>query len=125
MRISHWPKLSHASTENFCVHARNKGNCNRSVLPVIFSQPIHAPMLMILFSFRTLLSASSLSIIRTLLDQKAHDDLRVMGCLMLVDFLNGQVAYITRRHLHLLIIGIVIYLTLGTFCRLTAHICLI
>ncbi|KAK3166230.1 hypothetical protein QOZ80_1AG0043130 [Eleusine coracana subsp. coracana] len=40
---------------------------------------------------RPLLATSSLSIIRTLLDQKAHDDSQVMGCLMLVDFLNGQV----------------------------------
>ncbi|KAL6647892.1 hypothetical protein ACP70R_015329 [Stipagrostis hirtigluma subsp. patula] len=38
-----------------------------------------------------LLATSSLSIIRTLLDQKAHDDLQIQGCLMLVDFLNGQV----------------------------------
>lgn len=30
-------------------------------------------------------------IVRTLLDQKSNDDLQVLGCLMLVDFLNGQV----------------------------------
>ncbi|KAG2593567.1 hypothetical protein PVAP13_5NG012501 [Panicum virgatum] len=40
---------------------------------------------------RPLLATSSLSTIRALLDQKAHDDLQVLGCLMLVDFLNGQV----------------------------------
>jgi len=38
-----------------------------------------------------LLATSSLSTIHTLLDMKAHDDLQVLGCLMLVDFLNGQV----------------------------------
>jgi len=40
---------------------------------------------------RPFLATSSLCTIRTLLDQKAHDDLQVLGCLMLVDFLNGQV----------------------------------
>lgn len=38
-----------------------------------------------------MLATSSLSTIRALLDQKAYDDLQVLGCLMLVDFLNGQV----------------------------------
>ncbi|KAL5221144.1 hypothetical protein ABZP36_025857 [Zizania latifolia] len=39
----------------------------------------------------SLLATSTLSIVRTLLDQRLNDDLRVLGCLMLVDFLNGQV----------------------------------
>uniref|UniRef100_A0A0D9V913 Uncharacterized protein n=1 Tax=Leersia perrieri TaxID=77586 RepID=A0A0D9V913_9ORYZ len=38
-----------------------------------------------------LLATSTLSIVRTLLDQRLSDDLRILGCLMLVDFLNGQV----------------------------------
>ncbi|KAF0919718.1 hypothetical protein E2562_031063 [Oryza meyeriana var. granulata] len=38
-----------------------------------------------------LLATSTLSLVRTLLDQRLSDDLRVLGCLMLVDFLNGQV----------------------------------
>ncbi|KAG8044560.1 hypothetical protein GUJ93_ZPchr0069g33268 [Zizania palustris] len=38
-----------------------------------------------------LLATSTLSIVRALLDQRLNDDLRVLGCLMLVDFLNSQV----------------------------------
>ncbi|XP_010232688.1 uncharacterized protein LOC100842021 isoform X2 [Brachypodium distachyon] len=38
-----------------------------------------------------LLATSTMCIVRTLLDQKSNDDLQVLGCLMLVDFLNGQV----------------------------------
>ncbi|VAH66920.1 unnamed protein product [Triticum turgidum subsp. durum] len=38
-----------------------------------------------------LLATSTLCIVRTLLDQKSSDDLQILGCLLLVDFLDGQV----------------------------------
>ncbi|XP_047054699.1 protein SEMI-ROLLED LEAF 2-like isoform X1 [Lolium rigidum] len=38
-----------------------------------------------------LLATSTLCLVRTLLDQESNDDLQVQGCLLLVDFLNGQV----------------------------------
>ncbi|KAH0461611.1 hypothetical protein IEQ34_009186 [Dendrobium chrysotoxum] len=38
-----------------------------------------------------LFATSILSIIRTLLDQTRQDDMRILGCLTLVDFLNNQV----------------------------------
>ncbi|XP_072964506.1 protein SEMI-ROLLED LEAF 2 isoform X2 [Typha angustifolia] len=37
-----------------------------------------------------LLSMSSLCIVRTLLEQTRQDDIRIIGCLLLIDFLNNQ-----------------------------------
>ncbi|KAJ8467428.1 hypothetical protein OPV22_029980 [Ensete ventricosum] len=39
-----------------------------------------------------LYATSLLSIVQTLLDQTRQDDMRILGCLVLVDFLNNQIA---------------------------------
>lgn len=44
-----------------------------------------------LYSCRPLFASSLLGIIRTLLEQTRHDEMRIMGCNALVDFINCQV----------------------------------
>lgn len=45
-----------------------------------------------LIVFRPLFAPSLLGIVQTLLDQTQEDDMRILGCLMLVDFLNSKVS---------------------------------
>jgi hypothetical protein len=99
-----------------CIYRKLLCSCkeNRYVLGSVLPWRIHNSSLLSCLSyhswFRPLLATSSLSTIRTLLDQKAHDDLQVLGCLMLIDFLNGQVVHITCNNLHFLR-DVAIYLT--------------
>ncbi|XP_062228500.1 protein SEMI-ROLLED LEAF 2-like isoform X2 [Phragmites australis] len=80
------PKITEYLEQRFYKELRHENFTLAKVVPFIYRK-----LLCSCKEHRPLLATSSLSIIRTLLDQKVHDDLRVMGCLMLVDFLNGQV----------------------------------
>ncbi|KAL6880605.1 hypothetical protein ACP4OV_012170 [Aristida adscensionis] len=80
------PKITEYLEQRFYKELRHENFTLAKVVPYIYRK-----LLCSCDQHRPLLSTSSLSIIRTLLDQKAHDDLQILGCLMLVDFLNGQV----------------------------------
>uniref|UniRef100_A0A0E0JS79 Uncharacterized protein n=1 Tax=Oryza punctata TaxID=4537 RepID=A0A0E0JS79_ORYPU len=80
------PKITEYLEERCYKDLRHENFTLAKVVPCIYRKLLcsckdHTP----------LLATSTLSIIRTLLDQRMNDDLRVLGCLMLVDFLNGQV----------------------------------
>ncbi|XP_062207771.1 protein SEMI-ROLLED LEAF 2-like isoform X2 [Phragmites australis] len=80
------PKITEYLELRFYKELRHENFTLVKVVPCIYRK-----LLCSCKEHRPLLATSSLIIIRTLLDQKAHDELRVLGCLMLVDFLNGQV----------------------------------
>ncbi|TKW18256.1 hypothetical protein SEVIR_5G420200v4 [Setaria viridis] len=80
------PKITEYLEQRFYKDLRHENFTLAKVVPCIYRK-----LLCSCKEHRPLLATSSLSTIRTLLDQKAHDDLQVLGCLMLIDFLNGQV----------------------------------
>ncbi|CAD6228702.1 unnamed protein product [Miscanthus lutarioriparius] len=80
------PKITEYLEQRFYKDLRHDNFTLAKVVPCIYRK-----LLCSCKDLRPLLATSSLSTIRTLLDMKAHDDLQVLGCLMLVDFLNGQV----------------------------------
>ncbi|CAL4959970.1 unnamed protein product [Urochloa decumbens] len=80
------PKITEHLEQRFYKDLRHENFTLTKVVPCIYRK-----LLCSCKEHRPLLATSSLSTIRTLLDQNAHDDLQVLGCLMLVDFLNGQV----------------------------------
>ncbi|XP_066313098.1 protein SEMI-ROLLED LEAF 2-like isoform X2 [Miscanthus floridulus] len=80
------PKITEYLEQRFYKDLRHENFTLAKVVPCIYRK-----LLCSCKDLRPLLATSSLSTIRTLLDMKAHDDLQVLGCLMLVDFLNGQV----------------------------------
>ncbi|CAO2172399.1 unnamed protein product [Urochloa humidicola] len=80
------PKITEYLEQRFYKDLRHENLTFAKVVPCIYRK-----LLCSCKEHRPLLATSSLSTIRTLLDQNAHDDLQVLGCLMLVDFLNGQV----------------------------------
>lgn len=80
------PKITEYLEQRFYKDLRHENFTLAKVVPCIYRK-----ILCSCKELRPLLATSSLSTIRTLLDMKAHDDLQVLGCLMLVDFLNGQV----------------------------------
>ncbi|KAJ1286644.1 hypothetical protein BS78_03G368200 [Paspalum vaginatum] len=80
------PKITEYLEQKFYKDLRHDNFTLAKVVPCIYRK-----LLCSCKEHRPLLATSSLSTIRALLDQKAYDDLHVLGCLMLVDFLNGQV----------------------------------
>ncbi|XP_066307612.1 protein SEMI-ROLLED LEAF 2-like isoform X2 [Miscanthus floridulus] len=80
------PKITEYLEQRFYKDLRHENFTLAKVVPCIYRK-----LLCSCKELRPLLATSSLSTICTLLDMKAHDDLQVLGCLMLVDFLNGQV----------------------------------
>jgi hypothetical protein len=80
------PKITEYLEQRFYKDLRHENFTLAKVVPCIYRK-----LLCSCKEHRPLLATSSLCTIRTLLDQRAHDDLQVLGCLMLVDFLNGQV----------------------------------
>jgi len=80
------PKITEYLEQRFYKDLRHENFTLAKVVPCIYRK-----LLCSCKDHRPFLATSSLCTIRTLLDQKAHDDLQVLGCLMLVDFLNGQV----------------------------------
>lgn len=99
MIISPWPKLFHAYIGNFCVHARSIRKCKCCLFIDAFVTNLGSQTG---FLFRPLLATSTLCIVRTLLDQKSSDDLQILGCLLLVDFLDGQVISVAHTNLDLI-----------------------
>lgn len=82
------PKITEYLEQRFYKDLRHENFTLAKVVPCIYRK-----LLCSCKELTPLLATSSLSTIRTLLDMKAHDDLQILGCLMLVDFLNGQVSY--------------------------------
>ncbi|OEL23424.1 hypothetical protein BAE44_0015556 [Dichanthelium oligosanthes] len=80
------PKITEYLELRFYKDLRHENFTFAKVVPCIYRK-----LLCSCKEHRPLLATSSLSTIRALLDQKAHDDLQILGCLMLIDFLDGQV----------------------------------
>ncbi|OQU88038.1 uncharacterized protein LOC8056112 isoform X2 [Sorghum bicolor] len=92
------PKITEYLEQRFYKDLRHENFTLAKVVPCIYRK-----LLCSCKELTPLLATSSLSTIRTLLDMKAHDDLQILGCLMLVDFLNGQVDSTHMFHLEGLI----------------------
>ncbi|PKA54757.1 hypothetical protein AXF42_Ash000592 [Apostasia shenzhenica] len=80
------PKITDNLDQKFYKEMRTEHYHLAKVVPCIYSK-----MLASCKEQMPLFAASMLSIIRTLLDQTRHNDLRILGCLTLVDFINSQV----------------------------------
>lgn len=83
MRI---PKITESLEERCYKELRNERFNQAKVVPCVYMK-----LLASCKEQMSLFAPSLLSIIRTLLDQERHDDMRILGCLLLVDFLNSQV----------------------------------
>lgn len=83
MRI---PKITQYLEERCYKELRNEHFSQAKVVPCVYRK-----LLASCSGQMPLFAPSLLSIIRILLDQTRHDDMRILGCLVLVDFLNSQV----------------------------------
>lgn len=83
MRI---PKITQYLEERCYKELRNEHFNQAKVVPYVYRK-----LLASCEEQMPLFAPSLLSIIRTLLDQTLQDDMRILGCLALVDFLNSQV----------------------------------
>lgn len=83
MRI---PKITNNLEQRFYKELRNERFHFARAVPCIYSK-----LLASCKGQMPLFATSMLSIIRTLLDQTRQDDMRILGCLTLVDLLNNQV----------------------------------
>ncbi|KAL0919140.1 hypothetical protein M5K25_011215 [Dendrobium thyrsiflorum] len=80
------PKITDNLEQRFYKELRNERFLFAKAVPCIYSK-----LLASCKGQMPLFATSILSIIRTLLDQTRQDDMRILGCLTLVDFLNNQV----------------------------------
>ncbi|XP_038984178.1 protein SEMI-ROLLED LEAF 2-like isoform X2 [Phoenix dactylifera] len=83
MRI---PKITKCLEQRFYKELRNEHFCLAKAVPCIYRR-----LLASCKEQMSLFAPSLLGIVRTLLDQTQEDDMCILGCLMLVDFLNSQV----------------------------------
>ncbi|XP_020586388.1 uncharacterized protein LOC110028750 [Phalaenopsis equestris] len=83
MRI---PKITDNLEQRFYKELRNERFHFAKAVPCVYSK-----LLASCKGQMPLFATSTLCIIRTLLDQTRQDDMRILGCLTLVDFLNNQV----------------------------------
>ncbi|XP_010907682.2 protein SEMI-ROLLED LEAF 2 isoform X2 [Elaeis guineensis] len=80
------PKITKCLEQRFYKELRNEHSCLAKAVPCIYRK-----LLASCKEQMPLFATSLLGIVRTLLDQTQEDDMRILGCLMLVDFLNSQV----------------------------------
>lgn len=83
MRI---PKITEYLEDRCYKELRNEHYYQAKVVPRVYSKLLGSCK-----EQMSLFAPSLLCIIQTLLDQTRQDDLRILGCLVLVDFLNSQV----------------------------------
>lgn len=83
MRI---PKITKHLEQRCYKELQNERFCRAKAVPCVYRK-----LLASCKEQMPLFATSLLGIVRTLLDQTQEDDMRILGCLMLVDFLNNQV----------------------------------
>ncbi|KAJ0972332.1 hypothetical protein J5N97_020291 [Dioscorea zingiberensis] len=80
------PKITQYLEQRCFKELRNEHFCLAKVVPCIYRKLLASCKEQMPF-----FATSLLCIIRTLLDQTRHDEMRILGCHTLVDFLNSQV----------------------------------
>ncbi|MFS7924529.1 hypothetical protein Hanom_Chr03g00273661 [Helianthus anomalus] len=80
------PKITDYLEQKFYKELRNKNFISVKAVPLVYGKlPSSCKEQMPLFA------SSLLGVVRTLLDQTQHDDMQILGCQTLVNFINNQV----------------------------------
>ncbi|KAH7685032.1 putative transmembrane protein cmp44E protein [Dioscorea alata] len=80
------PKITQYLEQRCYKELRNEHFCMAKVVPCIYRKLLASCKEQMPF-----FATSLLCIVRTLLDQTRHDEMRILGCYTLVDFLNSQI----------------------------------